>query len=104
MARECALTAEQLVKIDIERPIAERRVYGHRDMDCHRLRLPDTIDTIVTLIFNGRVPPAAEMNHVIRGCDSETDACGFWRQNHQVEAGVPSGMRLEFGVARSPVT
>ena len=92
LPREGALTGEKAVKRAIEGRLRVRGENRHWQMDRHRLVLADAVDAVVALVLDGRVPPAAEVDHVARRRDREADARGLRREHQQIESGRP---RLE---------
>src|SRR5438552_15477730 len=60
LRRELALRLEQLIDSLLERPHANETVHEHR------LVLTDAMHAVGRLLLDRRVPPAVEMDHVVR--------------------------------------
>ena len=68
---------------------------GHRNMNCNRSSLPQSMNTIVTLFLNGGIPPSGEMKYV--GCRGQREAYagGLETKHEDVETTVVIEMPLE---------
>src|SRR4051794_22661821 len=57
-----------------------------RNVDSYWLGLPNAIDAVVALVLDRRIPPAAEMDHMVCRRDCQAYAGSLGRQHHQPES------------------
>ena len=81
------------MEIPIEAALGKMRMDCEGQIDIHWFVLPDAINPVGALIFNRRVPPAAEMNDVVCGRQRQTHPARLGRQDHDIE--LPSRPSLE---------
>ena len=58
---------------------------SHRDVNGHWPGLTDPVGAVRRLIFNGRIPPAGQMDHIVCCGDREPHAASLGRQDENVE-------------------
>ncbi len=68
---------------------------SHGNMDAHVSGLSKSMNAVVALFFDGRIPPAREMDHMGRCSKSETGAGCFRPQNKNIESAIFVKMPLE---------
>ncbi len=59
----------------------------HRQVDSHGLFLANAVNAIIALILNRRIPPPAEMDHMIGGSECEADSGRPRRKNEKTKTG-----------------
>ena len=85
--RELALLCQQLVEPLLKRPADDDAV------DVDRPILPDAVNAVGGLVFDGRVPPAISMDDMVRRGKVHAVTCGQWAA--QRHAGISSVERVD---------